>query len=54
MSSRFLCQILDTHLMHSVLRHERQERGQVGKLESLEWKLQETVETDVVVVPVAA
>lgn len=42
-----------THLRHPVLRHERQEGGQIRELESQERTLQETVEADVVAVTVA-
>lgn len=41
------------HLVHSVVRHEQQEGGQVGELEPHERALQEAVITPVGVVAVA-
>lgn len=52
-SSLFTHTCHDTNLRPFVLRHESQEGGQVGELESHELLLHEVIDTDVVVVTVA-
>lgn len=54
LSYLLLISFKSTHQTHSVRRHERQEGGEVGKLETHERLLQETIETGVVAVTVAA